>query len=459
MQKDAKRAYNENMDLAIISEVSATDLLLRLAVALGGGLLIGLERGWQHRDQPEGGRIAGIRTFGLIALAGGLTTLLAGERADILLAAGILALAGLFGIGYRKRIKTVGDYGVTTPVAAIVTLGLGAAAGAGALEVSAAGAVVVTLLLGIKPELHHLLERLEQREMLAVIKLLLISVVLLPVLPDQGFGPWQALNPYRIWWMVVLVAAISSVGYFAVRVLGERLGVLSTGLFGGLASSTPTVLALARRSAVSAQGGRKPAVRLLAAGALLACTMTYLRILVVLAVVSPPAATLALSVLLPAAFGTGVLALLAGRIEAAVAPDQEEEGAQTPAGNPFEMKVALQFGVLLALIMLMAAALKSWAGAQGLYVLAAVSGLVDVDAITLSLAALVQDGALAARDGLFMILTAAAVNNLVKAGLALSVGARSYGLWVTAGLVLGLLCGLAAAMILYLAPLSGLQAL
>ena len=212
--------------------------------------------------------------------------------------------------------------------------------------------------------------------------------MLLPVLPDQGFGPWQALNPYRIWWMVVLVAAISSVGYFAVRVLGERLGVLSTGLFGGLASSTPTVLALARRAA--AQTG---SARLLAAGALLACTMTYLRILLVLSVVSPGAAKLALAVLAPAALGTGLLALLAGRLKQAA----HEPEAETLAGNPFELKVALQFGVLLALIMLLAAALKEWAGQQGLYALAAVSGLVDVDAITLSLAALVRDGALAAQ--------------------------------------------------------------
>lgn len=438
------------MDLSLTNDLRSLDLLLRLAVALGSGLLIGLERGWQHRAAPEGGRIAGIRTFGLIALAGGLITILAGEHAEILLAASLLAIAGLFGIGYRKRIKQSGDYGVTTPVAAIVTLGLGAAAGAGQLEVCAAGAVVVTLLLGVKPELHEMLARLEQRELLAVVKLALISVVLLPVLPDQGFGPWQALNPYRIWWMVVLVAAISSVGYFAVRVLGERLGVLSTGLFGGLASSTPTVLALARRAAAQVRSAR-----LLAAGALLACTMTYLRILVVLTVVSPSAATLALSVLAPAALGTGLLALLAGRLKQVTG----EPEAETPAGNPFELKVALQFGVLLALIMLLAAALKDWAGHQGLFALAAVSGLVDVDAITLSLAALVQDGELAAQAGLFMILTAAAVNNLVKAGLAISAGPRSYGLWVSAGLAAGLICGGLAAMVIYFAPAASLQPL
>ena len=181
------------------------ETLLRLAVALFAGLLIGTERGWQRRSEAEGRRPAGIRTFGLIGLAGGLWALLGRELGSIVLGMAAGVLGGVLALVYWLQVRDRDDYGLTTEIAAFVTFALGAAAMQGHLAVAAAGAVVTALLLGLKPPLHGWLERLSALELRGALKLLLISVVVLPVLPDRGYGPWDALNPYTIWLMVVQI--------------------------------------------------------------------------------------------------------------------------------------------------------------------------------------------------------------------------------------------------------------
>ena len=227
-------------------EQTKLEVLLRFGVALALGLLMGLERGWERRERPEGSRVAGFRTFGLISLLGGVTAYLGAESRVLLLTAVGLALAAVLVAGYWRESEREADVSATTTVAALVAYGLGALAGLGQLTAASATAVVVTLVLGFKLELHQLLRRIDRAELLATLRLLLISIVLLPVLPDRELGPWAAINPYRIWWMVVLVAGISYVGYFANRILGEERGVMLTGFFGGLASSTAVTLAFAR---------------------------------------------------------------------------------------------------------------------------------------------------------------------------------------------------------------------
>jgi uncharacterized membrane protein (DUF4010 family) len=214
-----------------------------LGVALAIGLLIGVERGWAERDEEEGTRVAGVRTFALIGLLGGAAALVAQPLGALLPALGLVALAGLFATAHVIHARTRPDQlGITVPVAGLLTFVLGALAAAGETAVAAAGAVVTALLLSSKPILHHWLGTLRRRELSAGLQLLLLSVVVLPLLPDQGYGPWQTLNPYRIWWMVVLIAAMSFVGYFAVKEVGARRGAVFTGLFAGLASSTALTL-------------------------------------------------------------------------------------------------------------------------------------------------------------------------------------------------------------------------
>jgi hypothetical protein len=224
------------------------ELFKRLGVALAAGMLIGLERGWHERAMPEGSRVAGIRTFAIVGLLGGLWALLGELVGEIALGFAFLAFAVVMIIARVRAAAKIDDYGITTVVAALVTFALGAIALRGQLSIAAAGAVVTALLLGIKPALHEFVERIEPEELNAVLKLLLMTIVLLPVLPDRGFGPWKALNPYELWWMVVLIATMHFVGYVAVKLVGEQRGIPLAGLAGGLIASTAVAVSFSRRA-------------------------------------------------------------------------------------------------------------------------------------------------------------------------------------------------------------------
>ncbi len=285
---------------------------LRLGVALAIGLLIGIERGWHGRALAEGGRIAGVRTFGLIGLLGGLTATLGRDLGNIVVAAGLLAVALGFGIAQWRDPRRETDVSITTNVAALTAFGLGALAGTGAMQAAAAAGVVTALLLGIKPELHHLLERIDRAELLATFRLLLISVVVLPVLPDVGMGPWDALNPYRLWWMVVLVAGLSYAGYFAIKLIGARRGIVVLGILGGLITSTATVLSLSRQAAQ--QPGRP---QLWVSGMLAATATMFPRTLLVAVVVAPELLTSLAAPLLSASVIAAVAAAVFTRLAGA----------------------------------------------------------------------------------------------------------------------------------------------
>ena len=391
--------------------MAVEELFLRLGVALFAGLLIGLERGWQRRGGAEGSRPAGLRTFGLIGLAGGLWALLARELGALVLGLAALVLGLVLAVTYWTEARERRTFGATTEIAAFVAFALGAVAVEGHLAVAAGGAVVTAVLLGLKPPLHGWVERLTEAELRGALKLLLISVVVLPVLPNRGYGPWEAFNPYTIWWLVVLIAGISFVGYVAVRVLGARYGLLLTGFAAGLMASTPLALTFAR------MGRHEPGrAAVLAAGILAAASTMFPRALVVASVLHPPLATELAPPLLAMMLAGYVLAAWWWRESAG-----DETGDTLPIRNPFEMGPALRFGVLLALVMLLARALEHWVGDVGLYALALVSGLTDVDAITLSLAGMADTGTAlgVAATG---IVIAAIANTVFKAMLVIFVG-------------------------------------
>lgn len=412
------------------------DPVILLGLALALGLLIGTERGWSERRAPEGGRIAGIRTFGLIGFLGGLWGLLGELLGPILLGFAFLALAAVLIFAHLAEVRSNRDMGITTVVAALVTFALGAIAVSGEAAIAAAGAVVTVTLLSLKPVLHGWLNKIEHRDLLAGIKLLLISVVVLPVLPNRGYGPWEALNPYEIWLLVVLIAGLSFAGYVAIKLTGAQRGILLTGLFGGLVSSTATTLSLSRL----ARDGGAPALP--AAGIVLASAVMLPRMLVVVAVLNPailPGLLLPAG-LMAAALGAAALWLARRRRDGA------GEASDLRLANPVELRVALTFGGLLAVVMLAATALHEWLGARGLYIAASISGIADVDAITVSLARMAREAA----DAVPMqhgIVIAALVNTLFKGLLSVGIAGRGVALHVLPAMLLAVAAGAAGAFL------------
>lgn len=397
------------------------EIFLQLGLALAIGLLLGLERGWHGRTEDEGDRIAGIRTFALTGMLGGVSGWLADLMAPSLPAFALLALGGLLALSYWLRLREDDDLGLTTEVALLLTFVLGVASVIGDMAPVAAVAVVAAILLSMKPTLHHWVRQIERFELESLFKLALISVVILPLLPDRGYGPGEVLNPYELWWAVVIVAGLSFVGYLAIRIVGTQFGMLATGLFGGLASSTSTTLALARL--VRADGSLSQTA---AVGIVLAGSVTFLRIVALVAVFEPalvaplvwPMVTMAATGLA----GAGLMQVFAGG-------ERASQDKIPDIGNPLALKTALGFGVVLAVVLIAVHYLRGWLGSEGVFVAAAFSGITDVDALTISVSRLI-DQDLPLIDGAVAIFIAASVNTIVKAGISLFAGNGGLGLRV-----------------------------
>lgn len=405
--------------------------LVDLGIALAIGLLIGIERGWEERAAQEGSRIAGIRTFGLLGLLGGLWGLLAAAMGELLLASAFLAVTAVLITAYLRDRRADRNLGITTLVAALLTFVLGAFAARGQTYIAVTGAVASITLLSLKPVLHRWLFKLEPGEFFAILKLLLISVVLLPVLPDQGYGPWGAFNPYQVWWLVVLIAGLSFIGYLAMKLVGTERGILLTGLFGGVVSSTATTLTFSRLARHLSVG------RVLSAGALVASITMFPRVLIITSVVN---AQLFAYLLAPMALITLVATGYAVWLWRNSVGNPDTGGMLLK--NPLQLKSALLFGALLAVIMLLAEAFRAWLGDRGIYLLAVVSGLADVDAISLSLAHMARTD-LAVEVAARAILVAALVNTLVKGLLVFFIAGGAMARSFAPGLVLMLLAGVA----------------
>lgn len=395
-------------------EPTLPEPVLDLLAALAVGLIVGLERGWHGRLRAEGGRVAGLRTFALVGLLGGVLGLAGGWP----LAAGLLGLAGLAAVAYREGVRASGDLSATSAVAQLLTFALGALAADGEAALAVGAAVVVAVLLNLRPTLHRWLRLIEHRELSAALQLLVLSAVILPLLPDAPYGPYGSLNPYRLWWAVVLVAGLSLSGHVAMRATGRERGALWTGLLGGLASSTAATLALARRVRTD------PALLDAAsAGVQGACAVMFARVALIAVVLAP---SLARSLVPPLALAGAILLVLA------LWRWKRREGGADPAANvdevpPFDLGSALAFGAFLGLVSVLAHTLEAGFGAVALYALAALSGLADVDAITVSLARLHATGVLAAPAVALGIGAAVAANTVVKAVLAWLAGGAALG--------------------------------
>ncbi|NDJ82782.1 MgtC/SapB family protein [Vibrio campbellii] len=396
--------------------VSGEHLIWNLFIALLLGAIVGTQRGWVMRNSVEGSRVAGIRTFSLVGLLGGLVGILANIYTPLLLGFALIALVILACIAFVIQQRKSEDISITGVVSLVITFVLGSLAVSGEPVLAAAAAVITAVVLDNKKELHQALQRLQEYELDAALRLLLISIVLLPLLPNQAYGPWKALNPYEIWWMVVLIASISFVGYFAIKIGGAKRGILFTSVFAGLSSSTALTLQFSHLS--REQANISP---LLASGILLSCGTMFPRLLIVLSVINPQLVTL---------LGPVVLGMMAALYLPAwwIWRRSEVEQIEQPnkQTNPLALQSALFFGVVLAVIMLLSHALSDLFGSAGVLILSALSGITDVDAISLALGRQ-STQTLSVETAALGILIAASVNTVVKMGMVVAIGDKA--LW------------------------------
>ena len=398
------------------------ELFERLAAALAIGLLVGIERGWAERDEREGERAAGLRTFALAGLLGGVWGALAtGEGGLVALAVAFLVFSAVVAAFRHRELVREQSYGATTVVAAMLVFALGALAVLGDMVVAAAAGVATAGLLALKPALHEWVKRLTWPELRAGLALLAMTIILLPILPNQAMGPWDALNPHDVWVMTIAIAVVSFGGYVAVKIAGEHRGLLLSAVAGSLVSSTAVTLDMARLAK------SHPERTAFFAGAIALAGATMMaRVLVVVAVFNAELLRWLVPALVCAALAslaaTGVSLLHAHRSRAASAGG----GSSLELTNPFDIATVLKFGALLAVVMLLAEGLTRFYGSGGAYALAAASGIADVDAFTLSMTRLART-ALGAETAAQAILVTVAANSVAKGVLA----------WITGGGAIG----------------------
>jgi uncharacterized membrane protein (DUF4010 family) len=421
---------------------------VEFAIALFIGALVGLEREKRQEEELEQGErkqrgIGGLRTFILFAEAGAVAAWLSVRLGApwIFLGAGAM-VAAIVLAGYVALAREEGQLGLTTEVAAIVTYLLGGTVLYGHAEVAVALAIATSAVLAFKQPLHGLVERLGRDDLYAGLKLLIATFIVLPVLPNRPIDPWGALNPWKMWWLVILISGLSLVGYVATRVLGSARGIPLTGLAGGLVSSTAVTLSLSRRSVEN--GGNARLDHELASGVLLSWATMFARIGVLVTAVNAP-------LLRRIAWPLGAMVAIAA---AAAAWHHwrsrfHGEGSESVAfTNPFSLAPAIRFALLFAAVLLAVEGVERYFPPSGLYVVAALAGLTDVDAITLSVArpsATVTAGTAVAAIGI-----AAASNTVVKCGMTALVGSAGLRRHVTVATA-ALLAGVALAVVLALA--------
>jgi len=398
-------------------EVSPELLVIRnFFIALMIGALVGVEREKSKATKREI-TFGGLRTFILFAEAGAISAWLALQLAvPWLFILTVLAVAGVVTIGYVLESRVNPDsLGLTTELAAITVCLLGGAVMYGYAEIAVALAIVTASVLAFKQPLHGLVEKIGMDDIYAALKLLIASFIVLPILPHGAVDPWGALHPYELWLLVILISSLSLAGYVAVRWLGRARGALVTGLTGGLASSTAVSLAFARESCDEA---RAPSEDALAAGILVSWSVMFGRIIVAVAVVN---ADLVSEVLVPCASMAGVAAVAAALLHWRGAGKPKSQASEVPLKNPFSLWAAMKFGALFAAVLLVVKIVETRFAGQGLYAVAALAGLTDVDAITLSVARSARLGG-DAGAAVVAIVIAALANTIAKYGMVAALG-------------------------------------
>lgn len=403
------------------------------------GALLGIER--EKRNMREGFGIAGLRSFVLLAMLGAVGGYLGKELATPwILPAVVVVVGGVVAVGYVAGLKQRPEQvGLTTELAAVAACLLGALATTGFRDLAIGLGVGMAALLAYKQPLHKMVGQLGWEDVLVGMRFLLATFIVLPLLPDEAVDPWGAINPYKLWLLVLLISGLSLVGYVATRWLGPGRGIAVTAATGGLVSSTAVTLALAKQSRDEPQRARA-----LAGGVLLAWAVMFVRVAAIAAVVQP-----ALARTLAAPFGamTAVCAVAAALALRARAGAATSDGMPSvPMKNPFSLLAASKFAALFAAVLLLLKLGQQHLPQSGVYAVAALAGLTDVDAITASMAerarAVPADVGVAATA----ILVACLSNTAVKTGMAVGMG-RGLARTVVVGAVVAVAAGLAALLV------------
>jgi len=394
------------------------DLFLRFGAALLIGVLIGMQREYAYSNKSAGGLFAGARTFALMSLFGALAALLADLFHAPWVFIGLIFLLGIMVIvAYFVSATERDEIGLTSEVAALITILIGGICYLHSVEFAVALGVVTTVLLAVKWELRQFVKVITQDDVFATLQFAVITAIVLPILPDKAFGPppLDVLNPYQVWKMVVFISGINFLGYILVKVVGPKKGIGLSGLLGGLASSTATTLSFSQRSQTQ-EGLDKPFAVAIIAG----WVLMFFRVIVEVAVVN--------NRLLPeiwpvmTAMGCSGLLYALYLYFSQTAVDEEE----LDLSNPFELGPAIKFGLIFALVLFVTKAAEVYIGEKGLYFTSFLAGLADVDAITLSISGLTKTGqGIALSTGRIAIILATISNTAAKGILVFSLGSRS----------------------------------
>lgn len=382
-----------------------------LAIAAGLGLLVGLQK--ERADSP----LAGLRTFALVSLAGAVAVIVGETTTPWVVVGGLVAVAGMMVTGNVVLVHSDGgdDPGQTTEVAVVLMYLIGAMVVAGSREVAIVLGGSTAMLLHLREELHTWVDRLSDSDVRAIMQFVVISLVILPVLPDRTYGPYDVINPRQVWWMVVLIVGLNLAGYAAFRLFGRRAGTALAGVLGGVISSTATTISYARQTKTDPE---RDAVAVLIVW--IASGVVFLRVMLEIGAVAPE--------FLPIAAGPLAIMLAVFLALAVVRWRSADEPGESPLepGNPSELKPAILFGALYAVVLLVLAAAEDMLGNRGLYAAAFLSGLTDVDAITLSTARLVATDGLDPSTGWRVILVGALSNLVFKIGMAATLGSARF---------------------------------
>lgn len=377
------------------------------ATALGIGLLVGMER----ERRPDSA--AGLRTFALVAMLGCLFALL-GEKTGgpWMLVVGLLVISAAMVASNFSAQQEEKFRGFTSEAAIIVTYGLGAAVWFGYATLAVMLAITTTVLLYFKAELRHISEKMTPKDINSILQFAVLSLVILPILPSQDYGPYNALNPRQIWWMVVLISGLALSGYLALRIVGARHGAALLGIFGGLASSTATTMMFSRHARELGH-----LVRMAAIVILIANVMVMIRLGLVSSVVAP-----ALITQVAVVFACGIVPGIAMSLYGWKVLNAAGDLPMPEVKNPTELKTAISFGLLYAIVLLASAWLQDIAGNKGLYIVALASGLTDADASVLSTLRMFNLEKISSGEAVIAVTLALIANLVFKIGLVVTIG-------------------------------------
>ncbi|WP_207494424.1 MgtC/SapB family protein [Aridibaculum aurantiacum] len=387
--------------------------LIQLSICIGIGFLIGLERTFSKQVQEGEEEFAGLRTFTLVAVFGYISAFLSAQLGTWLYAVAFASMVALVIVSYFKTSTTTHNMGGTSEVATILTFLLGALVFLNHVLLALIITVITLLLLAYKPTLHVFVKKLSREELLAIIKFVIMSALVIPFLPDTNFGPYSVWNLKDIWKMVILVSGTSLVGYLIAKVIGNK-GTVVAGVVGGLVSSTAVTLTFSRRSKQASE----QAAFYFALAIICACTIMFARILFEVYVVNRQLAAelwIPMTILTATGFGAAFL-IFRGK-------KGKQEAESVPLSNPLNLGTAIKFALFFAGIMLLVKYTSENFGNSGTYIAGAISGITDVDAITLSMAKMAKGGD-NNQIAINTILIAALSNSLVKFGIVMIVGSK-----------------------------------